>query len=304
MVALDNLCSPRVLPPAARRQTLLRVVTLVRNATGKIFPGFPAVSYEAASMDIMGAVLPVFAEEKTHSEGLEEFWLDCWQPLKTEHGMTVMTILSAVAQTSRPMRRAASSRANGVLAGAAASRGVMGADSNPLVPPAGVLLGCAECGRRRTVHGSSPKHRTMWKQALLDCVRVLHHADWPLDLGEVAELCVETFDRRLVPLASEAEWKELHSLLSACADTRKGQDTVRLLRKAVEGAANRASPSSYGTPSGPSEGEAHACGQCGLPASKRCSRCLAMWYCSVDHQRKHWSAHKAVCKKAVPAQKK
>ncbi|MPC31881.1 SET domain-containing protein SmydA-8-like [Portunus trituberculatus] len=37
------------------------------------------------------------------------------------------------------------------------------------------------------------------------------------------------------------------------------------------------------------------CGQCGGEASLRCGGCSAVHYCSKDHQRQHWSAHKAQC---------
>ena len=30
-------------------------------------------------------------------------------------------------------------------------------------------------------------------------------------------------------------------------------------------------------------------------ATKRCSRCNAVWYCSPECQRKHWTIHKPVC---------
>lgn len=33
---------------------------------------------------------------------------------------------------------------------------------------------------------------------------------------------------------------------------------------------------------------------------KACSRCKNQWYCSVDHQSKHWKTHKPLCKQ-VPA---
>lgn len=28
---------------------------------------------------------------------------------------------------------------------------------------------------------------------------------------------------------------------------------------------------------------------------KRCSRCNAIYYCSPEHQRKHWKRHKSLC---------
>lgn len=46
--------------------------------------------------------------------------------------------------------------------------------------------------------------------------------------------------------------------------------------------------------------------KCGLPECseianlKACSRCKNQWYCCVDHQSKHWSVHKPLCKKATP----
>ena len=51
--------------------------------------------------------------------------------------------------------------------------------------------------------------------------------------------------------------------------------------------------------------------QCGFPScaaaaaavTKKCTACGAMWYCSRDHQRGHWKAHKVECRggKAVGA---
>ncbi|KAK7483873.1 hypothetical protein BaRGS_00024890 [Batillaria attramentaria] len=41
------------------------------------------------------------------------------------------------------------------------------------------------------------------------------------------------------------------------------------------------------------------CAQCDTLSPRnlrRCSRCLSVWYCSNDCQRKHWSRHRAVCK--------
>jgi hypothetical protein len=33
---------------------------------------------------------------------------------------------------------------------------------------------------------------------------------------------------------------------------------------------------------------------------RKCSRCMAVYYCSKDHQQQHWSAHKLYCVKATP----
>jgi hypothetical protein len=46
----------------------------------------------------------------------------------------------------------------------------------------------------------------------------------------------------------------------------------------------------------------HACAQCKLIASvitKRCGKCKAVYYCTVDCQIKHWPTHKLNC--AAPA---
>ncbi|KLO16839.1 hypothetical protein SCHPADRAFT_822557 [Schizopora paradoxa] len=39
------------------------------------------------------------------------------------------------------------------------------------------------------------------------------------------------------------------------------------------------------------------CPVCNTLATKRCSRCATVYYCSVEHQTEHWSDHKAECKK-------
>jgi len=44
-----------------------------------------------------------------------------------------------------------------------------------------------------------------------------------------------------------------------------------------------------------------ACPVCNVPATKRCSRCASVYYCSVEHQTKHWTDHKAECKKVQRA---
>ena len=45
----------------------------------------------------------------------------------------------------------------------------------------------------------------------------------------------------------------------------------------------------------------NACAVCQAPATKRCSRCKTVWYCTVDHQRSHWKAHKADCNDSFQA---
>ncbi|KAJ4462727.1 hypothetical protein PAPYR_742 [Paratrimastix pyriformis] len=37
------------------------------------------------------------------------------------------------------------------------------------------------------------------------------------------------------------------------------------------------------------------CAFCGKPATKRCSRCQAAFYCSAEHQKADWKKHKATC---------
>ncbi|XP_058955157.2 zinc finger MYND domain-containing protein 10-like [Pocillopora verrucosa] len=41
------------------------------------------------------------------------------------------------------------------------------------------------------------------------------------------------------------------------------------------------------------------CASCGLPATKRCSRCQTEWYCKRECQVKHWSKHKPACNLVV-----
>ncbi|CAH1266376.1 TDRD1 [Branchiostoma lanceolatum] len=38
------------------------------------------------------------------------------------------------------------------------------------------------------------------------------------------------------------------------------------------------------------------CAQCGAAAEQRCGRCLSVYYCSRDHQKEHWKAHRLDCK--------
>ena len=41
------------------------------------------------------------------------------------------------------------------------------------------------------------------------------------------------------------------------------------------------------------------CGKpsCGVEATKRCTACGVVGYCSREHQKSHWKTHKAECKK-------
>jgi hypothetical protein len=39
------------------------------------------------------------------------------------------------------------------------------------------------------------------------------------------------------------------------------------------------------------------CSFCGVVATQICSKCKTVAYCSVEHQRLHWSTHKKNCKK-------
>mmetsp|Transcript_26462 Transcript_26462/g.62987 ORF Transcript_26462/g.62987 Transcript_26462/m.62987 type:complete len:171 (-) Transcript_26462:1307-1819(-) len=50
-------------------------------------------------------------------------------------------------------------------------------------------------------------------------------------------------------------------------------------------------------PSSTSSASQHKCPVCTKPASKRCSRCHQVWYCSTDCQKRHWKigGHKQVC---------
>lgn len=39
--------------------------------------------------------------------------------------------------------------------------------------------------------------------------------------------------------------------------------------------------------------------ECALKDLKKCSRCNAVYYCSVEHQKLHWKEHKKLCKEIV-----
>jgi hypothetical protein len=39
----------------------------------------------------------------------------------------------------------------------------------------------------------------------------------------------------------------------------------------------------------------HRCALCQEAATKRCSRCKTVWYCSTEHQRTDWKNHKKEC---------
>ena len=40
----------------------------------------------------------------------------------------------------------------------------------------------------------------------------------------------------------------------------------------------------------------HVCAVCEAPAEHRCSACKCVAYCTREHQKKDWKAHKLVCK--------
>eukprot|EP00930_Biecheleria_cincta_P064329 TRINITY_DN49896_c0_g1_i1.p1 TRINITY_DN49896_c0_g1~~TRINITY_DN49896_c0_g1_i1.p1 ORF type:complete len:170 (+),score=46.11 TRINITY_DN49896_c0_g1_i1:53-562(+) len=46
------------------------------------------------------------------------------------------------------------------------------------------------------------------------------------------------------------------------------------------------------------------CVMCLAPATKQCSGCKALWYCTRECQRKHWVSHKDECGKVVPQERK
>ena len=53
-------------------------------------------------------------------------------------------------------------------------------------------------------------------------------------------------------------------------------------------------------------GSGFACAVCGSSNAAVCARCRLVGYCGVEHQRKDWPTHKAVCRKGefsvVPVQ--
>eukprot|EP00966_Prymnesium_polylepis_P129783 3001320-Prymnesium_polylepis.4 len=44
------------------------------------------------------------------------------------------------------------------------------------------------------------------------------------------------------------------------------------------------------------------CANCGVStlAAKRCARCMAVSYCSVECQQANWTQHKVSCRRSVP----
>ncbi|XP_064483955.1 prolyl hydroxylase EGLN3-like isoform X2 [Ornithodoros turicata] len=51
----------------------------------------------------------------------------------------------------------------------------------------------------------------------------------------------------------------------------------------------------------PDSGQLYYCQLCGnVKELRRCARCNAAYYCSKEHQKQHWPAHKHVCKPARP----
>ena len=52
-------------------------------------------------------------------------------------------------------------------------------------------------------------------------------------------------------------------------------------------------------PEGKDAGDAMRCGvpSCSEEATKKCTACKAVWYCSREHQRAHWKTHKVDCVK-------
>lgn len=38
------------------------------------------------------------------------------------------------------------------------------------------------------------------------------------------------------------------------------------------------------------------CNLCDIPSTKKCSKCKAVYYCCVEHQRADWKSHKLFCK--------
>lgn len=41
--------------------------------------------------------------------------------------------------------------------------------------------------------------------------------------------------------------------------------------------------------------EGYQCEKCHKSATKRCSKCKSVWYCSRDCQLNHWKDHKPIC---------
>jgi sulfatase maturation enzyme AslB (radical SAM superfamily) len=49
------------------------------------------------------------------------------------------------------------------------------------------------------------------------------------------------------------------------------------------------------SPTATNSGAKKTCQVCGKAASKKCSRCHLVWYCSEICQKKGWKAHKSLC---------
>ena len=123
-------------------------------------------------------------------------------------------------------------------------------------------------------------------------------ASYPLSKQAEAQKARETSQGNHARL-QEAEAQKVKTgedkVAKAQAAGAKAAETKAAETKAAD--ANAAEPNAAGAKAaGAKAAEAKACALCGSPeASKVCSACKKVRYCSRQHQQKHWKQHRVAC---------
>ena len=71
---------------------------------------------------------------------------------------------------------------------------------------------------------------------------------------------------------------------------------IRTEPSKIEASSALSSPPLHAMASSPRQCGFPSCSSAGAEVTKKCTACGAMWYCSRDHQRGHWKAHKVECR--------